>query len=205
MEELAEQERTSSTGKTHLDVRRALHDPPGGLLMWIVVGLELAVFALVFGLIAYLRASDPALFAMGQAALDPTVGLGFTITLLTSGFLAAEGVHAFRDGRIDRARGYYAGAVAFGVAFVALKVQDYAGKLGAGFVLGTNDFWDAYLLGTGFHFAHVLVGLGLLAYVGASLGKTKFEDDETTVAGIALFWHMCDIAWFFLFPLFYLR
>jgi nitric oxide reductase NorE protein len=185
--------------------RRALLDPPGGLLMWIVVGLELAVFAMIFFLVAYLRVHDPELYAAGQAALDPQVGLGLTITLVTSGWLAAEAVHAYRAADVARARRFYAGAVAVGAFFVALKVHEYASKIGGGFVLGTNDFWDAYLLGTGFHFAHVLVGLGLLAYVGAKIGRTKFEDEETAVAGTALFWHMCDLAWFFLFPLFFVR
>ncbi len=198
---------TTSThpASTSVAETRALLDPPGGILMWIVVALELAVFAMVFFLIAALRVSDPSLFAAGQRALDPSLGVALTIALLTSGWLAAEAVHAHRGGRPDRSRRYYAGAVATGLGFVALKTYDYVTKVRGGHVLGSSDFWDAYLLGTGFHFAHVLVGLALLTYVGARVGKTKFEDEETAVAGTALFWHMCDIAWFFLFPLFYVR
>ncbi len=51
----------------------------------------------------------------------------------------------------------------------------------------------------------MLVGLSMLVYVATRIGRAKFEDDETAVAGTALFWHMCDLAWFFLFPLFYAR
>jgi heme/copper-type cytochrome/quinol oxidase subunit 3 len=50
---------------------------------------------------------------------------------------------------------------------------------------------------------HVLIGLVLLAYTARRLGRGRFEDPETAVAGSALFWHMCDVAWFFLFPLFF--
>ena len=185
--------------------RRSLFDPPGGVLMWLIVALELLVFAMVFGLIAWLRTSDPEAFRAEQLALDPTFGLILTVTLVTSGWFAAEAVHAFRANRIDRARRWYAAAVAAGVGFAGLKIYDYAAKIGAGHGLGSGDFWDAYLLGTGFHFAHVLVGIGLLAYAGLRIGRVQFEDVETSVAGTTLFWHMCDIAWFFLFPLFYVR
>jgi len=185
--------------------RRSLLDPPGGVLMWLVVALELAVFAMVFGIIAWLRASDPAAFRAEQAALDPTFGLLLTFMLVSSGWFAAEAVHAFRADRIDRARRWYFAAVAAGVGFAGLKIYDYAKKIRAGHGLGSGEFWDAYLLGTGFHFMHVLVGIGLLAYAGTRIGRVRFEDAETSVAGTTLFWHMCDIAWFFLFPLFYVR
>ena len=59
--------------------------------------------------------------------------------------------------------------------------------------------------GGSLHLVHVLIGLGMLLFVATRLGRKPFEDEETAVAGTALFWHMCDIAWLFLFPLFYVR
>lgn len=184
---------------------RALSDPPGGVLMWIIVGLELVAFAIVLALIAWVRASQPDVFRAGQAALDLGTGIALTLSLLTSGGLAAGAVHAWRGGALDRARQMFGAAVSVGLVFVAIKVADFALKIRAGHGLGVDDFWDAYIIGTGFHFAHVLVGLGLLTWVGARLGRARFEDEETAVAGSALFWHMCDVAWFFLFPLFFAR
>jgi len=195
---------TSGSTESSPVARRALLDPPGGTLMWIVVALELGAFGIAFVFIALLRRSEPALFAAGQAALNPWMGLGLTAALVTSGWLAAEAVHACRARAFVRARRFYGAAIATGLGFVVLKVIDYVSKARAGHGLGVNDFWDAYVLATGFHFAHVLVGLGLLASVALRVGKTSFEDEETAIAGTALFWHMCDIAWFFLFPLFFL-
>ncbi|UJR84147.1 Hypothetical protein I5071_62180 [Sandaracinus amylolyticus] len=173
--------------------------------MWIVVAVELVAFAIVLVLIALVRIQQPDVFRAGQDALSPASGLALTLALVTSGWLTAEAVHAHREGALGRARRLYGGAVVTGLVFVALKSADTITKIGAGHGLGVDDFWDAYLLGTGFHFAHVIVGLGMLAWVGARVGRTRFEDPETAVAGTALFWHMCDVAWFFLFPLFFAR
>ena len=52
---------------------------------------------------------------------------------------------------------------------------------------------------------YALVFASLLISVGSRVGRTRFEDEETAIAGTALFWHMCDLAWFFLFPLFFAR
>ncbi len=173
--------------------------------MWIVVTLELVTFAMVLGAVAYLRGTERAAFRAGQAALDRDAGLALTVSLVTSGWLAAEGVHAFRRSRFDVARRCYYAASATGLVFVALKFHDYREKAAAGFGLDRGDFWNAYYFGTGLHFAHVLVGVVMLAYVGRKIGRATFEDAETSVVGAALFWHMCDLVWFFLFPLFFVR
>ncbi|MBE2252469.1 MAG: cytochrome c oxidase subunit 3 [Myxococcus sp.] len=182
---------------------RALEDPPGGVLLWLIVALELLTFAIVFVLVALLRRESPAPFAEGQQALSLSFGLALTALLITSGAVAAQGIHRFREGRLDDARRWLLGAGALGGAFVVVKVADFLQHLAAGHRLGASDFWDAYLLSTGFHLLHVVVGLGLLLGVAARVGRRAFDDAETAVAGSVLFWHLCDVAWFFLFPLFF--
>lgn len=170
-----------------------------------IVSLELVTFSMAFIWVAMLRVEQSDAFRAAQAELDLRSGLALTVSLVTSGWLLAEAVHAFRLGHTARARRLYAGGILFGLVFVAFKLADYATKRAAGHWLGASSFWDAYVLATGFHFAHVLVGLALLVVVGLRLGRKSFEDPEAAVAGTALFWHMCDVAWFFLFPLFYAR
>lgn len=184
---------------------RRLEEPPGGVLLWLIVGLELVTFAMVFGLIAHQRTGSPQAFAEGQAALSLPMGLALTLVLVTSGALAAQAVHLFREDHRAASRRWFLAAAGVGAIFVVLKVIDSVDHLRAGFRLGSSDFWDAYWLGTGFHFLHVLVGLGLLLGVAARVDRAKFTDEETAIAGSALFWHMCDVAWFFLFPLFFAR
>lgn len=184
---------------------RALEEPPGGVLLWLIVALELLTFAMVFGVIAHQRKGSPQAFAEGQASLSLPMGLALTLALVTSGALAAQAVHHFREERRRSSRRWFLASAGVGAVFVVLKVVDSLNHLHAGHRLGTSDFWDAYWMGTGFHFLHVLVGLGLLLGVAARVDRAKFTDEETAVAGSALFWHMCDVAWFFLFPLFFAR
>ncbi len=182
---------------------RPLDDPPGGVLLWIIVTLELVTFSMVFGIVAWLRSTDREGFAALHAALDPRLGLALTVLLFVSGWLVAEAVHAFRASALERARRLLSLGVAVGLGFVALKSWDFGEKARAGHWLGASDLWDAYVLATGFHFAHVLVALVLLSWVALRMGRRPFGDPETAVAGTALFWHMCDLAWIFLFPLFF--
>lgn len=174
-------------------------------MLWIIVALELLTFSAIFVLLTMFRNRQPELFRAGQDALDIDLGLILTLVLVTSGALAAGGVHAFRRNQLRHARWRFLAAAATGVVFVIIKAFDYATHAAAGHRLGTNDFWDAYVLATGFHLAHVLVGVVMLILVAWRIGRTHFEDRESTVAGSALFWHMCDVAWFFLFPLFYAK
>lgn len=186
------------------EVRAELSEPPGGVLMWLIVGLELLTFGIVYVMLALLRTGSPALFRAGQDALSPVLGVGFTVLLVTSGFFAAEAVHATRGSHFVRARWLFGAAIASGLAFVTLKVHDGAAHLAAGQRLGTNDFWDAYFLSAGFHLVHVLVGLVLLTVVGLRAGRPRGPEVES-VAAAALFWHLCDLAWFFLSPLLYVK
>jgi len=180
-----------------------LEDPPGGVLPWVVVGLELLTFAILLVLVAMLRRNAPGAFAEHQRFLDPRMGLSFTLLLVTSGAMAAQGVHHFRLGAMDLTRRWFMAAGALGGVFMVLKLSDFAHHASHGGVLGASDFWDAYLLSTGFHLLHVMVGVFLLLFVSWRLGRGGFQDTETAVAGAALFWHLCDAVWFFLFPLFF--
>lgn len=184
--------------------RAELSDPPGGVLMWLIVALELLTFGILFVMMALLRTEQPSLFSAGQAGLSPGLGVALTLVLITSGYFAAEAVHATRGGLASRARRLFGAAIASGLGFVVLKVMDTAKHLAAGHRLGTDDFWDAYFLATGFHFVHVLVGVVLLIVIGLRVGHEKGPEVET-VAAAALFWHLCDVAWFFLFPLLYVK
>ena len=186
--EVSEQTETADWGP--------LSSLPGNPMMWILILGELAVFGALFVGFVVARALDPATFDASQAHLDGLLGGLNTMVLVTSGWLVAIAVQR----RASSSRGHRAamfGAMAFGGVFLAIKVLEYADKIGQGFTPETDMFFQLYYLMTGFHALHVVMGLIILGIV---TWHDSLENMETGAA----FWHMVDLIWVLLYPLVYL-
>ena len=170
---------------------------PGELLMWVLIVSELAVFGA--GLVAFLavRLTDPAGFAEAQTHLHRTGAAANTLVLVTSGWLAALATQAAEAGQRHRLRLRLAGAIALGVVFLVLKGNEYADLFAQGIGTETHAFFTFSFLLTGFHAAHVLAGMILLAVVATIATPRAVETG-------AAFWHMVDLVWVLLFPVVYL-
>lgn len=170
---------------------------PGELLMWVLILSEVAVFGA--GLLAFLavRLTDPEGFAQAQAHLHRTGAAANTLILVTSGWLAALATRAAEAGQTGRLRGLLALAIALGGAFLVLKGSEYADLWAQGIGTETHAFYTFSFLLTGFHAAHVLAGMILLALVGWLATPRAVETG-------AAFWHMVDLVWVLLFPVVYL-
>jgi cytochrome c oxidase subunit 3 len=58
---------------------------------------------------------------------------------------------------------------------------------------------------TGLHGLHVLVGMTVLFVVARMITAGKITPDRNvTLDNAGLYWHLVDIIWIFLLPLFYL-
>lgn len=66
-------------------------------------------------------------------------------------------------------------------------------------------FFSVYFLMTGLHGIHVIVGLGLIGWILIRTARNEFSSAYfTPVDFVGLYWHLVDLIWIFLFPLFYL-
>ena len=66
-------------------------------------------------------------------------------------------------------------------------------------------FGTSFYVLTGFHGAHVTVGiLMLLTVVGMSFGGRITQDRAETVEIVGLYWHFVDIVWIVIFTVVYL-
>ncbi|MBW2241152.1 MAG: cytochrome c oxidase subunit 3 [Deltaproteobacteria bacterium] len=178
---------------------------PGGTVIWLFVAIELLTFGLFFVGFAWARRSNPAPFLAGQGQLHPLLGAINTGVLLSGGWLAARGVLANRSGKTRATAAFLTGAAVSGILFMAIKLHEYADVFEAGVSLSTNTFWFFYLFLTGLHFLHVLAGVGfLLPTAWRAAGGAYGPENRSTVEAVAVFWHMVDLIWIFLFPLIYL-
>ena len=189
--------------ETKIDYK-SIYYPPGGLLIWIVIILELVTFSMALIFLAISSKENPELFHTSRLQLNSTYGAINTMLLLTSGFFMATSMHQLKKSNFDKSRIYLKLTMLGGVLFLVLKSVEYYEKLQHGLGMGENTFFNFYWLLTGFHVIHVIVGLLIIVsmYFGIKKKKenVKMEDAE---AGAA-FWHMCDLIWLLLFPMLYL-
>ena len=179
-----------------------IYYPPGGILMWIIIYLELFTFGMALIAMVYYGKEEAESFHNSRLLLNTTYGMINTILLLSSGFFMAVTVNELKKNKQQKAQKYLLVTMLFGLLFLGLKSIEYYDKVEAGLTMSYNTFFSFYWMLTLFHVIHVLVGLVILVsvYFGIKKKTTKLEDIEASAA----FWHMCDLIWLLLFPIIYL-
>ena len=168
---------------------------PGNPMMWILILGELAVFgALLLGF-SIARVLHPTTFADSQNHLHRVLGGLNTLVLVTSGFLVAAAIWRRREGR--DARLLLIAGMVLGAVFLAVKGVEYGQLFTDGIGIETNAFFQLYFLITGFHAAHIVLGLTIFAIV-------YFADSIENLETGAAFWHMLDMVWVLIYPIIYL-
>ncbi len=178
--------------------------PPGGILIWILIVLELITFGAALIALAVSSREDPALYHKSRLMLNVVYGTANTLFLLTSGYFMAVAVRNLKGQNIERTMHFIKLAMSGGVLFLVLKGVEYYQKIEHGITLGYNTFFNFYWLLTGFHVIHVTVGLVILLFILFGIKKKKTEYDILDAEAGAAFWHLCDLIWLLLFPMLYL-
>lgn len=181
-----------------------LWNPPGGILIWLFVLAELLFFGVAFAMLARFRHNSAVEFFEQQSHLNIKVGIFLTLALVASGWQFAEFSNSYFRRELKSAQRHFFLGFGFGLTFLIIKALDFFHKFNEGLLLGKNDFWDFYWLYTGFHFLHLLLGLMILSFVYFKWRKNEIEDNDFAIRGSTCFWHMCDVIWLFMFPLFFL-
>jgi cytochrome c oxidase subunit 3 len=186
--------------------------------MWIFLASEMLLFAGLFALFVTYRTIHPEGFSEGVRENTKVFGSINTGILLASSYFVAMAVHQVRAGKRAAAAALVVATIALGGVFLAIKLTEYArhfhegiyaGGQGAFFVHHTDPglpvFWTLYFFMTGLHAVHVTVGMILLSttLLGMRGGKiTARAPQRMEIA--AIYWHLVDLVWIFLWPLFYL-
>jgi cytochrome c oxidase subunit III len=166
--------------------------------MWIFLASEIILFGGCIALYAAYRLTMPALFTEGIRENLRLMGAINTALLLVSSFLAARAVSSAKAGDRRKTALLLAGTALLGVAFLAIKTHEYAHHFAGGSSPGRSVFRATYYLLTGLHAAHVAAGVLLLAVLAILPLRPRAIENG------ALYWHLVDVIWIFLFPLLYL-
>jgi nitric oxide reductase NorE protein len=183
---------------------------PGESGIWLFVVGDMMMFSLLFAIFLFYRGQDVELFTRSQEHMNQVFGAINTVLMLSSSWFVAIAVQAARQGRMQLTRRLLMAAFLCGAAFGVVKVFEYAEKIRAGIVLTTNDFYMYYFMFTGIHMVHVLLAMGVLAFLTSYLrsatagGATAGANALRNLESGATFWHLVDLLWIVLFALFYL-
>ena len=73
-----------------METKKNIYYPPGGILMWIIIYLELITFGMALLAMVFYSTEEVGVFHESRLLLNTTLGMINTIFLLTSGFFIAE-------------------------------------------------------------------------------------------------------------------
>ncbi len=183
--------------------------------MWLFLYSEIILFGGLFVLYAVYFYKYPEFFSEGGKELNRIMGAANTIVLLVSSFTVAASITAIQRRAKKQAVGFLLFSILCGVTFLVIKYFEWTAKfhhdiypnsetLVSGEV-GLNIFFGLYYIITGLHGLHVIIGMILLtiSLVLVLAGKVT-ESKYSMLENSGLYWHLVDLIWIFVFPLFYL-
>lgn len=183
--------------------------------MWLFIFTELLLFSGLFIVYAVYRYMNPVAFALGGKELSVTVGGINTVILLVSSMTVAMATSSIRLGNRKLTLLLLLTTIILAIVFLVNKYFEWSGKFSHGLYPGSETlvarghgetlFFGLYFFMTGLHAVHIIVGLILLAVVYYKVAnKTLTGENPVLLDNGGLYWHLVDLIWIFLFPLFYL-
>jgi len=183
--------------------------------MWLFLFTEMLLFGGLFIVYSILRLRNPVAFHLAATELSVMVGTINTIILLISSTTIAMSITALQKRNKTLCLSLLAVTVLLGIGFLINKYfewghhiheQIYPGSLvlasrGHGDVL----FYGLYYFMTGLHALHIIVGLAFIIIIAISIMRDRINSENyVLLENSGLYWHLVDLVWIFLFPLFYL-
>ena len=185
--------------------------------MWLFLATEILLFSGLFVGYAVYRFQFPAAFAEASRHLNLTAGTVNTVVLITSSFTVALAMHFARSDSPRAAAVCLVLTILMALGFLGIKAIEYTehfhehalpGKFYAFkevTIPGAAMFYSLYFLMTGLHGLHVVIGMSVLCWILWRTLQGRYTSRYSTGLELgALYWHLVDLVWIFLYPLLYL-
>jgi cytochrome c oxidase subunit 3 len=183
--------------------------------MWLFLLSEMLLFGGLFIAYAEYRSRYGLDFHRAGQQLDWVIGTINTVILLTSSLTIAMSLTALARRRKRLALLLIAATVVLGLTFLVNKYMEWSAEIGRGIYPnspallarppGEVLFYGLYFTMLGLHALHVLAGIGVLSGMAALVARGRITaEDPVKLDNAALYWHLVDVVWIFLLPLFYL-
>jgi len=197
----------------HHEVHR--DDEGSKLGIWLFIFTELLFFGGLFITYAVYRHGNREAFHLAGQQLDVVIGTINTVILLISSMTIAMATTAIQK-KDKRTTLILIGiTLLLALVFLVNKYFEWSAKIDHGIwpgspllaELGRGDtlFFGLYYFMTGLHALHIIIGMVLIAVILVRVRKGRItHDNYQLLENGGLYWHLVDLIWIFLFPLFYL-
>jgi cytochrome c oxidase subunit 3 len=183
--------------------------------MWLFLFTELLLFGGLFIVYMVYRMLNHEAFLLSSFELNVTMGTVNTVVLLVSSMTVAMSITAVQRGNNALSVKLLAMTLGLSLVFLVIKYFEWSAKIHHGLFPGMDYytalpkgeslFFFLYFIMTGLHALHIIIGAVLM---GVTIYRTKKglinSDNYTLTENTGLYWHLVDLIWIYLFPLFYL-
>jgi cytochrome c oxidase subunit 3 len=183
--------------------------------MWLFLFTEILLFGGLFLVYSVYRQMHTSEFHEAGLEMSKTIGAVNTIILLTSSLTMALSISAIKNGLKNRSILFQSATVILGMVFLANKYVEWSDHIRHGYYPDSPElmamshgkilFFGLYYVMTGIHGLHVLVGVCVIGFMLVLTLRGRLSStDYVKLENAGLFWHLVDVIWIYLFPLFYL-
>lgn len=171
--------------------------------MWVFLGSESMFFGSMIATFLLYRNQ------VGDGPGAEIFSIPFTsassFVLLMSSLTMVLAHHSFEKRDARNTRIWLAATALLGITFIAGQIFEFTEFSHEGLHLGTSSFSSAFYMLTGFHGAHVAIGvMMLLAMLFFSFEGRLHDTQGLNVELVGLYWHFVDIVWIVIFTVVYL-
>ena len=183
--------------------------------MWLFLFTELLLFGGMFFLYSVYRFTHQQDFHIAAKELNTLIGTFNTVILLTSSLTMALSIAAIQKRNIKLSIFFQLMTIVLAAGFMINKYFEWMHHIHLGLYPGGDVllskgqgqilFYGLYYTMTGLHGLHVVIGAIVIATMTRFTAKGVITPDNyVKLEAAGLYWHLVDIIWIFLFPLFYL-
>ncbi len=183
--------------------------------MWFFLFSELLLFGGLFLMYSVYRYTHQHDFHIAAEGMNIFLGTANTIILLTSSLTMALAITAMQKGKKILSLSLQIITFLFGLAFLVNKFFEWSAEFREGNYPGSPIltakpsgqilYYGLYYTMVGLHGVHVIAGMTVIAFmIRFTIKGIITKDNYVKLEAAGLYWHLVDIIWIFLFPLFYL-
>ena len=174
------------------------------LLMWVFLGSDCLFFGALIATYMVYRGQSLAGPYPGDIINVPVTTIS-TFVLLMSSFAMVQALAATHADNKRAIVGWLVATAALGSIFIGFQIVEFNTFKNEGLTLGGNLFGATFFTLTGFHGAHVTLGIIWLVAMAIVANKGRVGPNSVLdIELLGLYWHFVDIVWIVIFTLLYL-